>query len=78
MNIGYLFDSLFSYLLLIKAKAIKPAIKQPAPVDKYNTKTLDKESLSHEGTEASFNSYEVKIVLNWAKINTSIFSIISN
>ncbi|MDD6145341.1 MAG: hypothetical protein PUI87_00010 [Mycoplasmataceae bacterium] len=29
-------------------------------------------------TEASFNSYEVKIVLNWAKINTSVFSIISN
>ena len=29
-------------------------------------------------TEASFNSYEVKIVLNWAKINTSVFSITSN
>ena len=75
---AYLFNSLFSYLLLIKVKAIKPAIKQPAPIDKYNTKALDKESLSHEGTEVSFNSYEIKIVLNWAKINTSVFSIISN
>ena len=73
---GYLFNSLFSYLLLIKA--IKPAIKQPAQVDKYNTKALDKESLSNEKTEASFNSYEVKLILNWAKINTSVFSITSN
>ena len=75
---GYLFNSLFSYLLLTKVKAIKPAIKQPAPIDKYNTKALDNESLSHESTKASFNSYEVKIVLNWTKINTSIFLIISN
>ena len=59
-------------------KAIKPAIKQAAPIDKYNTKALDKELLSHEGAEVSFNSYEVKIVLNWAKINTSVFSITSN
>ena len=44
---GYLFNSLFSYLLLIKA--IKPAIKQPAPIDKYKTKALDNESLLHEG-----------------------------
>ncbi|MDY2887429.1 MAG: hypothetical protein SOT25_01465 [Malacoplasma sp.] len=29
-------------------------------------------------TEASFNSYEVKIVLNWTKINTSVFLITSN
>ena len=72
----YLFNSLFLYLLSIKA--IKPPIKQPAPIDKYNTKTLDKESLSHEKTEVNFNSYEVKIVLNWAKINTSVFSITSN
>ena len=70
---AYLFNSLFSYLLLIKVKAIKPA-----PIDKYNTKALDNESLSHEGTEVSFNSYEVKIVLNWVKINTSVFLIISN
>ena len=75
---GYLFNSLFSYLLLIKVKVIKPAIKQPAQVDKYNTKALDKESLSNEKTEASFNSYEVKIVLNWTKINTSVFLITSN
>ena len=75
---AYLFNSLFSYLLLVKVKAIKPIIKQPAPIDKYNTKALDKESLSHEGTEVSFNSYEVKIVLNWSKINTSVFSITSN
>ena len=68
---GYLFNSLFLYLLSIKA--IKPVIKQPAPIDKYNTKALDKESLSHEGTEVSFNSYEVKIVLNWAKNNTLVF-----
>ena len=73
---GYLFNSLFSHLLLIKA--IKPVIKQPAPIDKYKTKALDNESLSNEKTEASFNSYEVKIVLNWVKINTSVFSIISN
>ena len=52
---GYLFNSLFSYLLLIKVKAIKPAIKQPVPIDKYNTKALDKESLSHEGCEAGYN-----------------------
>ena len=75
---AYLFNSLFSYLLLIKVKAIKPAIKQPAPIDKYNTKALDNESLSHEGTEVSFNSYEVKIVLNLAKNNTSVFSITFN
>ena len=68
---GYLFNSLFSHLLLIKV--IKRVIKQPAPIDKYNTKALDNESLSHEGTEVSFNSYEIKIVLNWAKINTSVF-----
>ena len=37
---GYLFNSLFSYLLLIKVKTIKLA-----PIDKYNTKALDKESL---------------------------------
>ena len=53
----YLFNSLFSYLLSIKA--IKPA-----PIDKYNTKSLDKESLLHEKTEVSFNSYELKILLN--------------
>ena len=46
---GYLFNSLFSYLLSIKAKAIKPVIKQPAPIDKYKTKALDNESLLHEG-----------------------------
>ena len=45
---GYLFNSLFSYLLLVKVKAIKPVIKQPAPIDKYNTKALDNESLSNE------------------------------
>ena len=45
---GYLFNSLFSYLLLIKVKAIKPAIKQPAPIDKYNTKALDNKLLSNE------------------------------
>ena len=73
---GYLFNSLFSYLLLIKA--IKPVIKQPAPIDKYKTKALDNESLLHEGTEVSFNSYEVKLILNWAKINTSVFSITFN
>ena len=73
---GYLFNSLFSYLLLIKA--IKPVIKQPVPIDKYNTKALDKELLSHEGAKVSFNSYEVKIVLNWTKINTSVFLITSN
>ena len=65
---GYLFNSLFSHLLLIKVKAIKPVIKQPAPIDKYNTKALDNESLSHESTKVSFNSYEIKIVLNWAKL----------
>ena len=70
---AYLFNSLFSYLLLIKVKVIKPTIKQPAPIDKYNTKALDKELLSHEGTEVSFNSYEVKLILNWVKINTSVF-----
>ena len=43
----FLFNSLFSYLLSIKA--IKPPIKQPAPIDKYNTKALDNESLLHEG-----------------------------
>ena len=75
---GYLFNSLFSYLLLIKAKTIKLPIKQPAPIDKYNNKGLDKESLSHEKIEVNFNSYEVKIVLNWAKINTSVFWITSN
>ena len=47
-----------------QSKSNKTAIKQPAQVDKYNTKALDKESLSNEKTEASFNSYEVKIVLN--------------
>ena len=73
-----LFFSLFSYLLSIKAKAIKPVIKQLAPIDKYNTKALDKESLSHEGCEAGYNWYEVKIVLNWTKINTSVFLITSN
>ena len=73
---GYLFNSLFSYLLLIKA--IKPVIKQPAPIDKYNNKGLDKESLSHEKIEVNFNSYEVKIVLNLAKNNTSVFSITFN
>ena len=67
----YLFNSLFSHPSLIKV--IKRVIKQPAPIDKYNTKALDNESLSHEGTEVSFNSYEIKIVLNWAKINTSVF-----
>ena len=72
----YLFNSLFSYLLSIKA--IKPVIKQPAPIDKYNTKALDKELLSHEGAKVSFNSYEVKIVLNLAKNNTSVFSITFN
>ena len=71
----YLFNSLFLHLLSIKVKTI---IKQPAPIDKYNTKALDKESLLHEKTEVSFNSYEVKIVLNWVKINTSVFSITSN
>ena len=70
----YLFNSLFSYLLLIKVKAIK----QPTPIGKYNIKAWDKESLSHEGTKVSFKSYEAKIVLNWAKINTSGFSITSN
>ena len=69
----YLFNSLFLHLLLIKVKAIKSVL-----IDKYNIKALDKESLSHEGTEVSVNSYEVKIVLNWAKINTSVFSITSN
>ena len=73
---AFLFNSLFSYLLSIKA--IKPVIKQPGPIDEYNTKALDNESLLHEGTEVSFNSYEVKILLNWAKINTSIFLIIYN
>ena len=68
-----LFNSLFSYILLIKVKAIKSVL-----IDKYNIKALDKESLSHEGTEVSFNSYEVKLILNWAKINTSVFSITSN
>ena len=70
---AFLFNSLFLYLLLIKVKAIKSAL-----IDKYNIKALDKESLSHEGTEVSFNSYEIKILLNWAKINTSVFSITSN
>ena len=55
----YLLNSLFLYLLLIKVKAIKSVL-----IDEYNTKALDKESLSNEKTEASFNSYEVKIVLN--------------
>ena len=45
---AYLFNSLFSYLLLIKVKVIKPTIKQPAPIDKYNTKALDNKSLSNE------------------------------
>ena len=70
---AFLFNSLFLYLLLIKVKAIKSTL-----IDKYNIKVLDKESLSHERTEVSFNSYEVKIVLNWAKINTSVFLITSN
>ena len=43
-----------------QSKSNKTRIKQPAQVDKYNTKALDKESLSNEKTEASFNSYEVK------------------
>ena len=69
----FLFNSLFLYLLLIKVKAIKSTL-----INKYNIKTLDKESLPHEGTEVSFNSYEVKPILNWAKINTSVFLITSN
>ena len=60
----FLFNSLFLYLLLIKVKAIKPAIKQPVPIGKYNTKALDKELLSHEGAKVSFNSYEIKKLLN--------------
>ena len=43
---GFLFNSLFSYLLLIKA--IKTTIKQPVPIDKYNTKALDNKLLSNE------------------------------